>query len=212
MINMNFIKIRDVKSPKRWHWSDSWIDFFIPNDINDLLNAENCVYTPKEYISKKNQNQLKKENFNLKTWKIKIPSWYWLLIPSWIKIAFTEINDWQRIWEEWKVEMLLSNWEKKFLDVSTSFDLVFHNKSWVATKKNLIIWASVVDESYRGEIHIHLINSSKFDVEIEIWEKIVQWIIRPVSIIMSKEVNIEVYEELSDTSRWEWWFGSTWIK
>lgn len=210
MINVSFIKIRDVKSPARWHWTDSWIDFFVPNDIKDLYDAPNCIYTPKEYISEEEQKELKKNYFNLENWKITIPAWYWILIPSWIKIAFIDRNN-KRIWKEWKLNMLFPDWTE-IIWVDSSFDLVFNNKSWIATKKNLIIWASVVDEAYRGEMHLHLINASKFDVSIEIWDKIVQWIVRPVSIVMPKEVNIEVYEELSDTSRGEWWFGSTWTK
>ena len=164
-INLHVTKIRNVKTPNKAHLTDSWIDFFIPNDINDLFNAENCIFTPKEVINLDEQKRLKKTYFNLKEWKIIIPSWYWILIPSWIKISITdkETNNW--VW---------------LIDENYTYDLVFHNKSWVATKKNLIVWASVVDEPYRWEIHFHLINASKFNIEISTWEKIIQWIIRPV--------------------------------
>ena len=219
MIELSFTKIRDVKSPSRWHWTDSGIDFFIPNDINDLFNAENCIYTPKEYISTEEQKKLKSENFNLENWKIKIPAWYWILIPSWIKIVFTQKSEsdlsWKRkvrIWEEGKLEMLFPDW-KSVTWTHSSFDLVFANKSWVATKKNLLVWASVVDEAYRWEIHFHLINSSKFDVEVEVWDKIIQWIVRPVALIRPEEISVDIYEnELSETTRWWWGFWSTWTK
>ena len=211
MVNVNFVKTRDVKSPSRGHWTDSWIDFFIPNDINDLFNAENCIYTPKEYISEDEQKKLKTNNFNLESWEITIPAWYGILIPSWIKIAFTSNKE--RIWEDWKAQMLLPfpSWED-VIDVPTSFDLVFNNKSWVATKRNLLVWASVVDEAYRWEMHFHLINASKFDVKVEAWDKIVQWIVRSVALVMPEEITVETYDSLSNTSRWEWWFGSTWTK
>jgi len=197
-------KIRDVKSPKRWNPSDAWIDFFVPNNLKELLEAENCVYTPKEYIE--NQKEMKEKYFNLETWEITIPSWYGLLIPSWIKIAFTKWNELIRFWYSWVSDFPEIN--EKITEA-----LIFFNKSWIATKKWLLIWAQVVDEWYRWEVHLHLINPTKFDVKISAWDKITQWIpVMPIQLEI-KELNKNIYEKIfNNTERWEWWFWSTWTK
>lgn len=104
-----------------------------------------------------------------------------LLIPSWIKV----------ILEPWK-------------------DLVFENKSWVASNKWLIIGAKVVDSSYRGEIHIHVINTSNEAMYFYAWEKLAQGIIRPVVLDTPEEITEEEYEKESNTDRGAGWFGSTW--
>ena len=54
--------------------------------------------------------------------------------------------------------------------------LIANNKSGIATKKKLIFGASVIDASYQGEWHIHLINTSKKPQTIEFGQKIVQFI------------------------------------
>jgi len=191
-------KVRDVKTPKRANPTDSWIDLYIPNDIRDLYNAENCVYTPKNYITDEEQKELKKKYFDISTWKIIIPAWYWLLIPSWLRMVLLKEEDWE-LREVW-------------LDNNETIDIVAHNKSWVATKKNLIVWAQVIDEPYRWEVHIHLINSSKFDVEIEVWEKIIQVIVRKLIACNTKELTEDEYKKFENTSRGSGWFGSTWTK
>lgn len=119
------------------------------------------------------------------TWEdspIIILPWEGALIPSWIK-------------------MIIEPW----------YDLVFENKSWVSVKKHLIIWAKVVDSSYRWEVHLHLINVWKVAQYIKLWEKIAQWILRKVELSNPEEITQEEFDENSNTTRWEWWFGSTWI-
>ena len=54
--------------------------------------------------------------------------------------------------------------------------LIANNKSGIATKKKLIFGASVIDASYQGEWHIHLINTSDETQTIEFGQKIVQFI------------------------------------
>ena len=58
--------------------------------------------------------------------------------------------------------------------------LIAFNKSGVATQKKLTVGAEVVDEGYRGEIHIHLFNQSDFDVELKEGAKIVQFLLLPI--------------------------------
>ena len=122
--------------------------------------------------------------YNNEKWDyFKIPPNMGALIPSWIK---------------W----IISKW----------YDLVFENKSWVATKYLLTIWAKVVDSSYRWQIHIHLINNWQLSQMIYLWQKVAQWIIRKVENFIPEEITEDEFLENCDTDRWEWWFGSTWEK
>lgn len=113
---------------------------------------------------------------------IMIFPWEGALIPSWIK---TIIEPW--------------------------YDLVFDNKSWISTKRHLIIWAKVVDSSYRWEVHLHLINVWREVQVIKLWEKVAQWIIRKVELVTPEEITEKEFEECSNTTRGEGWFWSTWI-
>ena len=59
---LKFKKIRDVKTPTR-SWFDSWIDFYVPNNIDNLYEAEWCKFTPSQYISEDIQLSMKKNMF-----------------------------------------------------------------------------------------------------------------------------------------------------
>ena len=61
-----------------------------------------------------------------------------------------------------------------------------------------------IDEGYRGEIGIILINHGKKDFLVEKNMKIAQMVVKPVWY-----VNVEEVKELSDTERAEGGFGST---
>lgn len=54
--------------------------------------------------------------------------------------------------------------------------LIANNKSGIATKKKLVFGASVIDSSYQGEWHFHLINTSDWPQTIEFGQKIIQFI------------------------------------
>lgn len=64
-----------------------------------------------------------------------------------------------------------------------------HNKSGKGVKKGLDRLAEIVDEDYQGELHISIVNTSNFIVEIEENEKLIQWL----------EVNVD-YSELEEVS------------
>ena len=88
-----------------------------------------------------------------------------------------------------------------------------HNKSGVATKKGLIFGAEVCDADYQGEVHLSVINTSNFIVEICEGEKLLQMLVEPVVLCPLKEVATE--EELyanSESERGEGWQGSTGTK
>ena len=86
------------------------------------------------------------------------------------------------------------------------------NKSGVATKRKFLVGASVVDSSYQGEIHAHVINVGKEDQVIKYGEKIVQFIPRFIDIDpiqVCEGISPEEFYEGEVTKRGEGGFGST---
>lgn len=91
--------------------------------------------------------------------------------------------------------------------------LVLMNKSGVAAKEGLVIGSCVVDESYTGEIHISLINTTSHSVWIKAGQKIVQGLI--LNVEQSKPMEAATLEELYegfDSERGDGGFGSTGTK
>lgn len=115
-----------------------------------------------------------------------IPWWRWMLIPSWLKVKMTA-------------------WSHDY-----TYDLVLIWKSWVSVKTNLLVWASVIDNDYRGEFNLHLINPGQNDIVLKKGAKVVQGIIRQAELPEMKEISPEEYAHWEDTERWAGWFGSTW--
>jgi len=87
------------------------------------------------------------------------------------------------------------------------YDLVVHDKSGVSTKKKLKVGAKVIDNDYRGIIHVHLFNLSDVDVTINPYDKIAQGILRKVEF--ADCVEVEAGTITSDTERGAGGFGST---
>ena len=86
------------------------------------------------------------------------------------------------------------------------YALIAFNKSGVATKQGLSVGACVVDEDYEGEIHLHMINTSDKDQTVATGQKLVQFVLMPVSYI-----DVEEVAELPNrnTERGSGGFGST---
>lgn len=163
---IEFLKIRDVKSPKR-RFGDGGIDLFIPNKTDDFIKQlalvnDNVTYNKDGLISIKPHQDI--------------------LIPSGIKSKFNS-------------NMILSA----------------ENKSGIAFKKKLITGAKIIDSSYQGEIHIHLINTSDNFVTLNYGEKITQLI--PVLINAAPHRTYENIKEsefyTEQTERGSGGFGST---
>ncbi len=90
--------------------------------------------------------------------------------------------------------------------------LIAFNKSGIAINKNFQVGACVVDEDYQGEIHIHLINIGNETKVIKPGDKIIQFILIPISYN-----NIEVISDdkklfKNKTKRGTGWKGSTGLK
>lgn len=96
--------------------------------------------------------------------------------------------------------------------IPENYSLLGFNKSSIASKKGLIIGACVIDEDYRGEIHINLINVSNHDVKIFFGEKIAQFILVPTIYSTIEIISDKNFKEYEITERGEDGFGSTNIK
>ena len=93
-------------------------------------------------------------------------------------------------------------------NVPENHALIAFNKSGVAVKKKLHVGACVVDEDYQGEIHINLTNVGNETVNVESGEKIIQFVLVPISytdILVVEEGNL--FEKT--TKRGSGGFGST---
>lgn len=94
------------------------------------------------------------------------------------------------------------------VDIPQGYALIAFNKSGVCTTLGLVAGACVIDSGYQGEIHIHLINASRKDVFITPDMKIIQFILIPVSDVMTEECDLEeLYDKQSERSSGG--FGST---
>ena len=100
------------------------------------------------------------------------------------------------------------------VSIPTNIALEAANKSGVATKKKLFVGATVVDSSYQGEIHCHLVNVGLDVQHIDYGEKIIQWLPRYID-----DSKIEIFDGITTeefyggikTLRGEGGFGSTGI-
>lgn len=94
--------------------------------------------------------------------------------------------------------------------IPEGFALIAMNKSGISLNKNLQVGASVVDEDYQGEIHLHVINIGTEVQELVPGQKLVQMLLIPVNYADVEEVDStkELYGEWQ-TDRGEGGFGST---
>lgn len=88
---------------------------------------------------------------------------------------------------------------------------LFLNKSGVASKKQLLVGAQVVDTYYSGEVHINLHNVGEKSVDLFSGDKVVQMVLTPILSCDLTEVSEDMlYDWMQeDSTRGEGGFGST---
>ncbi len=91
-------------------------------------------------------------------------------------------------------------------EIPLGYEIQVRPRSGLAIKKGLTLvnTPGTVDADYRGEIKIILINLGKESFVIQDQERIAQLVVCPVIV-----AEIELSEDLTDTSRGEGGFGST---
>ena len=92
------------------------------------------------------------------------------------------------------------------VQVPRGYALIAFNKSGVSVKQGLSVGACVVDEDYEGEVHLHMINTSNKEQVIATGQKLVQFVLIPVSYFDVEEVD-EIQSR--NTERGSGGFGST---
>ena len=88
--------------------------------------------------------------------------------------------------------------------VERGYDIQFVDKSGLAWKNGITVLGGLIDESYRGELKVVLLNTSDEPYTVQPYSKLTQMVVRPV---LYPEI-VEV-DELDDTVRGEGGFGST---
>ena len=186
---IKFIKTRDVKSPIRNVQENAGIDCYIPENtvefIRDLKtkNPDLEIYAT-DIFKEGSFGGCKANYFISSCGKIYIAPHKDILIPSGIRSKF-----------------------------GPELALIANNKSGVATKKKLIFGASVIDASYQGEWHYHLINTSDNYQEISCGTKVIQFIPHLISTDELEVLDLSPEEFYTEkTSRGDGGFGSTGIK
>lgn len=189
---MQFIKTRDVKNPVRNPSENAGIDFYIPENTVDFMiafkdkNADSIVGNKSDLEDFRNETGriFPDVFYNTDTGVIMIAPHCEVIIPTGIKSKF-----------------------------GPELALIANNKSGIATKKQLIFGASVIDCSYQGEWHINLINTSNKYQTLECGQKAVQFIPHLISTEPVEIVDLPAEEFYTEkTSRGEGWQGSTGLK
>ena len=189
---IKFAKALDVKDPTRANAEDAGIDFYVPrftsNFIKKLIEKNPVLFKTKDdltltsggcitlsnsssgtYVSNSNQElkfNLNDQNSGLFKYDEETGLPYFLLPP------LSGVNIPSGIYCKMGPDRML----------------LALNKSGVATKDQLVVGACLVDSSYQGEIHIHVMNLSSKVVRIYEDKKLVQF--AEVPIILS-DIDVE---------------------
>lgn len=181
---MQFIKTRDVKDPVRNPNENAGIDFYVPAYCYqfryDFITKNPGIHTPDNDLAIL-WAKLCRRSYITVDGKIYIAPHKDVIIPSGIRSKF-----------------------------GPELALIANNKSGIATKKKLVFGASVIDTSYQGEWHLHLINTSTKYQVIECDQKVVQFIPHLISTTPLEILDLSPEEFYTEkTSRGEGWQGST---
>jgi dUTPase len=188
---IQFLKIRDVKSPSRAYDYDAGIDFYVPvfntKFIKDL-KSKNPIIWPvnNEYSGPEGTYYNSGSGFVFQG-------------PSDTKVEYDlkDINDTRIKFDDKEGQNYFLLVPGARVNIPSGIKLrlatpgralVAFNKSGIATKYGLVAGACVVDYLYQGEIHLSLINTSTKVVRIYEDMKILQFIEMPV---FNSEISIE---------------------
>ena len=185
---MQFIKTRQVKDPIRVVNENAGIDFYIPDNTEefrkDFKTKNPATWFTPCLFDPQHPGGANPVIFEVETGKIYIKPHCDVVIPTGIRSKF-----------------------------GPNLALIANNKSGIATKKKLVFGASVIDCSYQGEWHAHLINTSDEYQVVECGQKVIQFI---PHLISTEEIEIvdQTPEEFftEKTSRGDGWQGSTGLK
>ncbi len=114
-----------------------------------------------------------------------------------------------------KDDIIIPSGEIRMIPTGIAIELPHNTEAQVRSRSGLAIKSGIavvngigtIDEDYRGEICVGLINHSKVDFKISRGDRIAQ-----MAIMEVLKPSIEIADDLSDTKRAEGGFGSTGVK
>lgn len=192
---IQFIKIRDVKSPVRNADENAGIDVYVPENTESFREAL--------FAKNVNSNKLAVVDVDLtaqeRSWRV--------AMNETKRLSYFDITDGSIHIAPHKAIIIPCGLMSKF---ENNKALIANNKSGIATKKQLIFGASVIDAGYQGEWHINLINTSDEYQTVNCGTKAVQFIPHYISV-EQVEVLDSTPEEFytSKSERGAGGFGST---
>lgn len=95
------------------------------------------------------------------------------------------------------------------IELPENYECQVRSKSGLALKNSIFVLNSpgTIDNSYRGECNVILMNLGKEPYHVKVGQKIAQFVIKPIFRVDFNEVS-----EISDTERGTGGFGSTGIQ
>lgn len=97
-----------------------------------------------------------------------------------------------------------------FFELPESYELQIRSRSGLAVKHGIGVLTGTVDNAYRGEVHVLLINLGEKEFRIENGDRIAQGVIVPrLSTEFGKLIKVD---EITETKRGSGGFGSTGTK
>ena len=172
--SFKFVRVRDVHVPTRANQGDAGIDFYVPNDltVDDLITCNTNTYVG---------------NWGI-TDNIKVPS-------NEVYGLINEEDDLFSILIGPHATCVIPSGICGILEPEASM-LQANDKSGVSSKKKLKVTASIIDSPYTGEIHHVVFNTTNEIVEIDLGEKLVQYIHIPIYLTQPDEINMSEFDKL----------------
>lgn len=173
--SFKFVRVRDVHVPTRANQGDAGMDFYVPNDltVDDLIKCNTNTYIG---------------NWNITDNNIQVPS-------NEVYGLINEADDLCRILIGPHATCVIPSGICGILEPEASM-LQANDKSGVSSKKKLKVTASIIDSPYTGEIHHVVFNTTNEIVEIDLGEKLVQYIHIPIYLTQPEEISSEEFEKL----------------
>lgn len=165
--SFKFVRVRYVHVPTRANQGDAGIDFYVPNDltVDDLIKCNTNTYIG---------------NWNITDNNIQVPS-------NEVYGLINESDDLCRILIGPHATCVIPSGICGILEPEASM-LQANDKSGVSSKKKLKVTASIIDSPYTGEIHHVVFNTTNEVVEINLGEKLVQYIHIPIYLTQPEEI------------------------